>query len=72
MDAAIAKGKIGESAFSGDFLSRASLDEVVADLRGCPFEPEEVSGVLDRFSLQDCFGGITKEEVLETMFHIHE
>lgn len=72
MDAAIAEGKTGEITFSGYFLSRESLDEVVADLRGCPFEPEAVSGVLDRFSLQDCFGGITKEEVLETMFHIHE
>lgn len=65
-------GRIAEIAFCGDFLSRLPLGPLEAALRGTAFRREDVAGVLSRYSLRDCFGGITGDEVLETMFHVHQ
>ena len=48
------------------------LDEVEAALRGCRFRREDVAWVLDRFPITAYFGGIRKEEILDTMFYITE
>ena len=69
---AAAKGLLTDIAFYGDFLSRCPLDELTAALRGCAFRREDVAAVLEQYPLQDFFGGITKDEILETMFHVHE
>ncbi len=55
--------------FYGDFLSQRALDELKDALRGCPFRQEDVRAVLERFPLQEFFGSITADEVLELMFH---
>ena len=62
-------GKITEAAFYGDFLSVTSLQALTQALSGCSFREEAVSEVLDRFPLEQFFGGIRKEEILETLFH---
>lgn len=63
-------GCIAGVVFYGDFLSVTSLEDLTAALRGCPFRREDVAAVLDRFDLKNCFGGITKEEVLDTIFYV--
>lgn len=68
----VKEGLISGAAFQGDFLSRCSLDPLTEALRGTAFRREDVAEVLERFPLRDYFGGITEEEVLETMFHVQE
>ncbi len=63
-------GAITEIAFYGDFLSRRPLTELVAALRGTPCRREDVARVLDGFPLDELFGAITKEQVLDTMFYL--
>lgn len=65
----VEKGCIQEAAFYGDFLSITSLEPLTAALVGCPFREAEVGETLDRFPLREMFGGITKAELLDTMFH---
>ena len=65
---AVEKGRIADIIFYGDFLAVSSLEDLTAALRGCPFRREDAEAVLDRFPLQALFGGIRKEEILETMF----
>lgn len=63
-------GQIVEAAFYGDFLSLTSLSPLTEALSGCAFRKESVGAVLDRFPLETFFGGIRKEEILETLFHV--
>lgn len=65
-------GRISEIAFHGDFLSRRPLDPLAAELRGTAFRREDVAGVLERCPLRDYFGGIGEDEILETLFYVHE
>ncbi|WP_397355429.1 hypothetical protein [Oscillibacter sp.] len=37
-------------------------------MKGCAFRREDAAAVLDRFPLTELFGGIQKEEILDTMF----
>ena len=64
----VGDGRLTGLSFRGDFLSRCSLDPLTEALEGCPFRREDVAAVLERFPLEDYFGGITAEEVLDTMF----
>ena len=63
-------GRITGIVFYGDFLAVAPLDGLTASLEGCEFRREAAAEVLDRFPLGDLFGGIAKEEILETMFYV--
>ncbi len=65
----VEKGCITGIVFYGDFLALCSLEPVTEALLGCPFRREEVAAVLDRFPLPQYFGGISREEILETLFH---
>ena len=62
------KGCIANIVFYGDFLSVCPLDELTEALKGCAFRREDVAAVLDRFSLAELFGGIQKDEILDTIF----
>lgn len=64
----VEQGRITDLMFYGDFLSLCPLDDVTGALRGCLFTREAVAAVLRQFSLQERFGGITEEEILETLF----
>ena len=65
-------GRITEIAFHGDFLSRLPLDPLTAELSGSVFRQNDVAEILERHPLSDYFGGITKTEILETIFHVCE
>ena len=66
------QGVIQDIVFYGDFLSLRSLDELREALKGCAYRTEDVAAVLDRFPLNEFFGFITKEEVLDLVFHAVE
>lgn len=65
---AVETGHIADIAFYGDFLSTLPLDAVEGALKGCRLHPDDVKAVLDRFPMSHHFGGITRDEVLETIF----
>jgi lipoate-protein ligase A len=65
----VEKGLIQSIGFYGDFLAVSSLEPLTVALVGCPFRQAEVSAILDRFPLQELFGSITRDEVLDTIFH---
>ena len=66
------QGVIQDIVFYGDFLSLRSLDELREALKGCAYRTEDVAAVLDRFPLHEFFGSITREEVLDLVFHAVE
>ena len=70
MQALVDDGCITEIAFFGDFLSRRPLDEVSSALQGCTFKREDVAQILSTLPLQEFFGGISLDEILDTMFHL--
>jgi len=65
----VQSGCIQDAVFYGDFLSLCPLDELTDALRGCPFRREDVGAVLDRLPLENFFGAITRDEVLDTIFY---
>lgn len=67
----VAEGRISAIGFYGDFLARWPLDSLAEGLRGTAFRREDVAAVLNRYPLGDFFGGITAEEILETLFYVH-
>lgn len=66
--AAIENGAISDISFRGDFLSLRPLDDLLAELQSVPFTVEAVEVVLERCSLKEYFGEITKDEILMTLF----
>ena len=64
----VEKGVLADIAFYGDFLSLCPLDALCAGLKGIPYTEKAAGDVLDRFCVYECFGAISKEEILETMF----
>lgn len=66
---AVGKGCITDILFYGDFLGVSPLYEVITELRGCRFERSSVAEALGRFQLPLYFGGITLDEILNTMFY---
>ncbi len=70
LQAEVAGGVIQEIAFYGDFLSVCALTPLTDALKGCPFRREDVAALLEQADLRSMFGGITKEELLDLMFHI--
>ena len=67
---AVEHGRIQQIAFYGDFLSTCPLDPLTDALKGCPFRREDVAPVLERFDPEALFGGITRAEILDAMFHM--
>lgn len=68
----VREGRIEGAAFYGDFLALRPLDQVTQALRGCRYRRDEVSAVLDRFAIGEYFGGISREEVLDTIFLVED
>ena len=64
----VEKGRIKDVTFYGDFLATEPLEPVTEALRDCAFTKEAVGAILAGFRLQTAFGGITKEEILQTIF----
>ena len=61
-------GVIAAVSFRGDFMSRREVGEVETALTGCRYEKEALRSVLERFPLEDHFGTITEDEILESLF----
>ncbi len=70
--AAVAAGTIQEIVFYGDFLALRSMETLTEALKGCCFRREAVAEVLERFLLEELFGAITEEEILDTLFYVSE
>lgn len=68
--ASVENGRFTRISFWGDFMSRCPMDELTEALRGCLFRKAEVTAVLDRYPLTNYFGTITKDDILNTIFHI--
>lgn len=64
------KGCITDIVFYGDFLATAPIAPLTEALRGCPYRREDAAAVLDRFDLVSLFGGIARDEVLDTLFSV--
>ncbi|MEE3928250.1 lipoate--protein ligase [Mycoplasmopsis ciconiae] len=54
--------------FEGDFLSKKDVSDVEKALIGCEYNKEEFTKILERFELEEYFGGIEKREILELVF----
>lgn len=67
--ASVEEGRLTAVSFRGDFLSCRPLDAVTEALRGVPFRREDAAAVLGRFPLEEYFGGIRLEEILDTLFY---
>ena len=65
----ISEGVIKELQILGDFLALTELAPLTQALTGCPYREDAIGAVLDRFSLSECLGGITKEEFLNTILN---
>lgn len=65
----VKEGRVTAIRFYGDFLSVSPLDELTAALVGCPFRREAAADVLARFPVEELFGAVTAEQVLDTMFY---
>lgn len=61
-------GLISEIRFFGDFLALSPAEPLENALKGCPLREEDVASVMGNFDLEKIFGGITREEVLNTIF----
>ncbi len=66
--ASLQEGRISHLEFRGDFLSMRPLDPLTEALKGCPLDRREVEAVLHRFPLEELFGSITAEEILDLLF----
>ena len=54
--------------FFGDYLSLCSQDELSTALENCPYSCDAVNAILQRFDLTCLFGGITADNILDTLF----
>ena len=61
------EGRIREIAFYGDYMAAASGEALCAALRGTAIERDALAAALDRFDLAAIFGGITADEIIETI-----
>ncbi len=61
-------GVIAEAVFTGDYMARSSNEALLAAMKGLRFQREAVDALLDGFTLDELFGGISREQILETMF----
>lgn len=64
----VESGRIADIAVYGDFLSVLPLDTMEHALKGCRLAPDDITAVLNQFSLSHYFGEITRDEVVETIF----
>ena len=68
ISAQVEQGRIAAIRFRGDFMARIALDPLEEALSGRRFTREEVASVLARFPLEDMFGAIKTQEVLDALF----
>ena len=62
-------GSITEIRFYGDFLSLTDTTPLCRALEGVAYREDAVAAVLDSQPMAEMFGGITRDEVLRTIFN---
>ena len=62
-------GCIRQIAFYGDYMAADSSEDLIRALSGVRLEAEALGAVLDRYDLRSLFGGISREEVLDTILN---
>ena len=62
-------GSITEIRFYGDFLSLTDTMPLCRALEGVAYREDAVAAVLDSQPMAEMFGGITRDEVLRTIFN---
>lgn len=65
----VADGIITDIAFFGDFMARRSAEDIAKALTGCRFERKSAEEILAKFPLEDYFGTITSDEIMQVMFY---
>lgn len=60
-------GKIQDIRIFGDFMALTSCEELEQALIGCPYQKDAITDTIAHIPLQECLGGITKEEFLQTI-----
>lgn len=66
----VEQGKIAAIRFYGDFLSVTDTAPLCQALEGVDYRQEAVEPVLERYPLVEMFGGITRPEILRTIFNM--
>jgi len=66
--ALVKEGTIDSIRFFGDYLGIRTVDAVEDRLLGQKFEMEKVKKILEEFAIEEYFGKITIEELLEVIF----
>lgn len=61
------RGKIQDIRIFGDFMALSSCEKLEQALLGCQYQKAAIAEAIEGFPLQDCLGGITKEEFLQTI-----
>ena len=64
----IIENRIHSLRFYGDYLSLCTQEELSAALEGCPYYVDSVNAILERFDLVPLFGGVTTENIIDTLF----
>lgn len=68
----VRQGVITELRIFGDFLALTPVKPLEDALIGCAYREDVFTKVLDEFSGLDCLGGITREELLDTLLQRNE
>ncbi len=61
------EGRIRDIAFYGDYMATAPNEPLCKALRGVPNERNALEAVLEKYPLEAMFGGVTAEEIIETI-----
>ena len=69
MGVSVDHGSITEIRFYGDFLSLTDTTPLCRALEGVAYREDAVAAVLDSQPMAEMFGGITRDEVLRTIFN---
>lgn len=64
----VRNGRLEQIRFRGDYMARRPMEDIENALAGTRFERYDVGQVLDQFELEDYFGPISKEEILDVIF----
>lgn len=64
----VVEGRIKDIKIYGDFLAISPIEEVIEELKGSVYEEKAIGEVLDNFNVINYFGGITKEEIIKTIY----
>lgn len=68
----VRQGVITELRIFGDFLALTPVKPLEDALIGCAYREDALEEVLDKVSDYDCLGGITREELLDTLLQRNE